>query len=122
IRRVIGPGIAFYGNAVRSFPPVYKTHMGNAPQVGVVNTEHITRPGNRLAAASRYRVISVPYGSAFGEKRRAPGVARRGVARLAVAPAHEGGAPGIAFIQPAVAEVFRHPTAVVASCRFFHAD
>ena len=126
----VGAGVSFYGDAIAAAPLVDEARMGDALQVTVEDAEHVAGPGLLLTATSG--VVRVATGMALGvpislpdylalrEQCGTPRIARLRIAGLPVAPAHEGGTPGISFVQPAVTEVFRHTGAVVTAGGFRH--
>src|SRR5690606_5042440 len=92
-----------------AIPLIHKTHMGNTLEVGIVNTENVAWSW----------VVNPPR---RWQQSRRPRIPRLEVARLPMAPAYERRTPGVAFIQPAVAEVFPHPVAVVVARGFADTD
>src|SRR5690606_1312670 len=119
-----------HGEAVFTAPSVHEAHMGDALKIGVVNAEDISWPWNRIGTGAgvqrsvtrAFRCTLLPHHPFFRKQRRAPRGPWLGISSLPMAPAHEGRAPGIALVQPAVAEVFRYAGAVVAARGFLGAD
>ncbi|SFW76196.1 hypothetical protein SAMN02927921_04087 [Sinomicrobium oceani] len=102
--------VAFYGTGPVARPPVDKTGVGDTVQAGIVKAEDIADTGRFPGLPS---FSDRPYHLALREQRRAPGRAGCGVACLAKAETDECGAPVVALIQTGIAEVFRHPPAIV---------
>ena len=115
-------GIPFYRDTVLLIPAIYKPHVGNALQVGVVDAEYVSRSGCGPIAGKRPGVAQMPEGPTGGEQCRTPGITRGIIPRLPVTPADKCGTPRIAFAQSAITEVLRNPAAVVPARNFADAN
>src|SRR5690606_25138112 len=94
------------------------TYVGDAFEAGEVDAEHVTLLWRAVHAGPSPMVNKVRFREECCRPRR-PGVGNTG---LPIGPAHKCGTPRVAFSKSAVAEVSRHPRAVVSASGFAYTD
>lgn len=115
-------GIPFYRDAIFPVPAIYKPYMSDALQIGVINTEYISRARYWPIAGKWPRVSRMPDGPTGGEQCRTPGIAWSIIPGLPVTPADKCGTPCIALTQSAITEVRGNPATVVLARGFVDAN
>lgn len=111
--------VAFDGEEVFSACTFNQPDMVDAFRRSAVDTEDVG--GLNPPSPQRGRIVP-PVCFAVRKQGRTPGVARLGEACLPETPGYKGRAPGMAFSQIGVAQVFLYPWSVIVAGGFFYTE